>query len=113
METNKNNSAKAVGRTPRFLLNLPEDLRHDLERSAFAHDRNLTAEITRRLRESYALEKSGVKPLPDSYTAPPAPALVANDNGPANAINGTDQAMLQIFRAMSPEKQLALLSLFK
>lgn len=111
--TDKNNAS--------ILLRLPEDLKAALQREAFASGRRITSEINTRLRDSLKKPTPGIAPsaptsgtkLPPSYTAGHAPALVTNDNGPASALSGTDQAMLQIFRAMPPEKQLALLSLFK
>jgi hypothetical protein len=101
---------------------MPEHLRKALERSAFAHDRDLTKEITRRLEASVKDDPdgAGVRPLDarakvgSGYPAAPAPALLhTNDKGPATALSDVDQAMLEVFRKMPVDKQLALLSLFK
>lgn len=109
-------------RAPRFLLGLPEHLRKALERSAFAHGRDLTKEINLRLDASLQADPDGANVRPaeatakvgNGYPKPPAPTVVhSNDNGPAPALSDVDQAMLEVFRKMPVDKQLALLSLFK
>lgn len=95
-------------RSPRFLLLMPEDIRYEIARSAASHGRTVTAEINIRLRDS-------LKPgQPHSYppSATPGPAQ-AHEKSPGYTLTGIDQAMLSVFRALPPEKQLALLSLFK
>lgn len=97
---------------------MPDDVRAAIERAAFVSGRTLTAEINMRLEASLRAEAETqtqtAKPLA-SYTAPNTPTVLhtANDKGPASTLSGTDQAMLDVFRALPPEKQLALLSLFR
>lgn len=66
------------------------------------------------LQNILAREAAGIAPAPPSYTArPTATNSPANEKSPDYTLTGIDQAMLAIFRAMPPEKQLALLSLFR
>ena len=88
----------------KFLLALPDPLRADLERAAFVHRRSLTAEVVIRLERSVSGELPAVKKARD-------PAR-AEERNPFS-LTETEEAMLEAFRAMAPEKQLALLSLFK
>ncbi len=110
-----------------LLLRLPAELKAELQRQADANGRRITAEINTRLRISLggkgptlqgilareAERKGTISNPPPSYTAGPTPALTTNDNGPAPAHTDLDRAMLDVFRKMPVEKQLALLSLFK
>nr|WP_255594681.1 Arc family DNA-binding protein [Acidovorax sp. sif1233] len=102
-------------RPPRFLLAMPEDVRVAIERAAFSHGRTVTAEINLRLKAS--LEKSGgATQSPNVYAGTSwAPPVIpsGNEKDPASTLSGTDQAMLEVFRGLPPEKQLALLSLFR
>lgn len=97
---------------------MPDDVRAAIERAAFVSGRTLTAEINMRLEASLRSEAEAqpqsTKPLA-SYTSPTAPTVrhTTNDKGPASTLSGTDQAMLEVFRSLPPEKQLALLSLFR
>lgn len=105
-------------RPPRFLLAMPDDLRGMIEREAAVNGRTVTAEINLRLRETFATRVSA---LPPSYMEPnrvtvsfsPPEGQSANDFSRPLGLSSTDQAMLEVFRKMPPEKQLALLSLFK
>lgn len=116
-----NKSTKTIVETktrpPRFLLQMREDLRHDLEKAAISNGRTLTAEINTRLRESFKnlpapSERAATKGT--SYAAPTiASVFHINEKSPASTLSSTDQAMLEIFRALPVEKQLALLSLFR
>jgi hypothetical protein len=108
------------------VLRLPADMREALMRYADEHDRSLSNEITIRLRVSLAAHgttlqgilareafpAAGIAPAPQT-TQHPVPSYLPNDKSPANALTDIDRAMLAVFRAMPPEKQLALLSLFK
>ncbi|MBU0749163.1 MAG: Arc family DNA-binding protein [Gammaproteobacteria bacterium] len=116
MTTVQTEATQEKKRPPRFLLAMPEDVRLAIERAAFTNGRTVTAEINLRLKASLdnkppATQTSG----PASYSAPNTPTVLhpANDKGPASTLSGTDQAMLEVFRGLPPEKQLALLSLFK
>ena len=105
------------------VLRLHPDLREELVRLAAFNNRSLTKEIADRLKNSLPargptmqkfLARDLNDDLPASYTAEHTAAAIAiNDKGPASALSDTDRAMLQVFRAMPVEKQLALLSLFK
>lgn len=103
MSTGDNTEKK---RPPRFLLAMPEHIRVAIEKEAFINHRTVTAEINSRLVDSLKGHKAGDKP-------PPVYITKANEESPAGAISDTDQAMLEIFRKLPPEKQLALLSLFR
>lgn len=100
------------------LVRMSLDLKGRLQREAFINGRKLTGEINQRLEASL---KSTAAPAPapasgpTSYSAPNTPTVLhtANDKGPAATLSGTDQAMLEVFRGLPPEKQLALLSLFR
>lgn len=97
-----------------ILLRLPEELKAALQRQAYSNGRRITAEINIRLRDSLKPQATGIAPLPVSYTAAHTPIVhPANDNGPANTLTDIDRAMLTIFHQLPPEKQLALLSLFR
>lgn len=104
-------------RPPRFLLAMPEETRVAIERAAFVNGRTVTAEINLRLKATLQAEAAASKSTHTgtSYSAANIPTVVhtANDNGPAHALSGIDQAMLEVFRRMPAEKQLALLSLFR
>ena len=100
------------------VLRLHPDVRAELVRVAYVNGRSLSKEIAVRLEASL---KSTAAPAPapasgpTSYSAPNTPTVLhtANDKGPAATLSGTDQAMLEVFRGLPPEKQLALLSLFR
>lgn len=93
------------------LIRMPLDLKERLQREAFANGRKLTGEVNMRLEES--LKEVTAPKLVYSATPRADAAHPANDNGPAHSLSGIDQAMLEVFRRMPPEKQLALLSLFR
>ncbi len=97
------------------VLRLHPELRAELVRIAFVNGRSLSKEIAVRLQTSLAADQSPPQPpLPNPYTAPNTPAaLPTNDNGPAGALSDTDQAILEVFRALSVEKRLALLALLR
>lgn len=103
MSTGDNTEKK---RPPRFLLAMPEHIRIAIEKEAFIHHRTVTAEINSRLEDTLKVGKTGEKPSPAYITR-------TNEEGLASALTDTDQAMLEIFRKLPPEKQLALLSLFR
>jgi hypothetical protein len=87
-----------------FGLRMQPELKSTLEREADINGRSLNAEIVNRLQLSIERQRTGVE---KSYKSaePAAPAYLAKDDH--------ERAMLNVFRRMSPEKQLALLSLFK
>lgn len=91
-----------------LMLRLPSELKAELMRAAAINKRKVTTEVIERLQNSRMPPK-----LVYSATPREGAAHHANDNGPAHALSGIDQAMLEVFRRMPPEKQLALLSLFR
>lgn len=52
---------------PQLRVRIPQDLKDALDKIALKNDRTLTAEITRRLRDS--LESEGVIPTPHQKTS--------------------------------------------
>lgn len=112
MEKSKKDDVVKAKRTPRFLLLMPEDLRHDMEKSAAAKGRKLTAEINIRLRESLRRDQ-----IPDFLTYQDGKLIVGEVKTSTYTVSmettEADRAMLSVFRRLSPEKQLALISLFK
>lgn len=93
------------------VLRLHPDMRAELIRIAFVNGRSLSKEIATRLEAS--LKEATAPKLIYSATPREDAAHLANDNGPAHSLSGIDQAMLEVFRRMPAEKQLALLSLFR
>lgn len=89
------------------LVRMSLDLKGRLQREAFANGRKLTGEINMRLESSLKEHRTGDIETPPYVTSP------INNEGPANTLSGVDQAMLEVFRGLPPEKQLALLSLFR
>ncbi|WP_290906259.1 hypothetical protein [Aquabacterium sp.] len=83
-------------------MRLDPQLRHALAREAAINGRTLHGEIVQRLRQSVGEVVTG-----------PAYALMEGRPPYENELPDTERAMLTLFRGLSPEKQLALLSLFK
>jgi hypothetical protein len=95
------------------VLRLHPDVRAALVRLATINGRSLSKEIALRLDASLKADS------PPSYTAPSTATVLttlhepgAQTKGPADPLSEIDRAMLAIFRRLSVEKQLALLSLF-
>ncbi|MCO5109996.1 MAG: hypothetical protein M9929_04015 [Burkholderiaceae bacterium] len=89
-----------------LMLRLPSELKAELMRAAAINKRKVTTEVIERLQNSRLVSVG--------YTASTAATLVhTKEKGPADTLSGTDQAMLEVFRRLPPEKQLALLSLFR
>lgn len=116
------------------VLRLHPELRDALIRLAAANGRSLTKEIAARLQASLRAngptlqailareEAAHLAPAPTPAIAPVPPSYLPGPIGPGHrvsekcpplALTGIDQAMLDVFRALPPEKQLALLSLFR
>lgn len=91
-----------MGKDQAYVLRLPPDLKESLRKEARSNDRSLNAEIIQRLRRSLepARRRSGYA----AEEAPP-PDYIAEGE--------TERALLAVFKRLGPEKQLALLSLFK
>lgn len=97
-----------------LLLRMPVQLKAALQREANVQGRKLTQEVNIRLRESLKPPAPGIAPVPPSYIPGPiGHGHQANEKSPDYPLTGIDQAMLDVFRSLPPEKQLALLSLFR
>lgn len=87
---------------PPTAVRLSPELRHQLAREANINGRSLHAEIVHRLRQS---------------VEPGGGAAAAHMAGESRAAYGehsdSERALLTLFKRLSPEKQLALLSLLK
>lgn len=103
------------------LVRMENELKAALVAASRQHGRTLTGEINIRLRNSLALpapaaadKASATKP--HKYPAGHAPTVLHINNqspDPAAQLSELDRAMLDVYRALPVEKQLALLSLFK
>lgn len=89
-----------------LMLRLPSELKAELMRAAAINKRKVTTEVIERLQNS-RLAAAGYAPSDATTLAH------AKEKDPAYALSGIDQAMLEVFRRLPPEKQLALLSLFR
>lgn len=89
-----------------FGLRMPPELKQELDREAKLNGRSLNAEIVDRLRRS--LERKGQSAFVDYGRSP---LKKGEESRPA--LTDIETQLLQVFRRMPPEKQLALLSLFK
>ncbi len=99
MATTTNNDAS-------LLIRLPNELKAELMRAAAVNSRKVNTEVVDRLQKSRLLSAG--------YAVDNRPTLVhTKDNGPASPYSGLDQAMLEVFQRLTPEKQLALLSLLR
>lgn len=87
-----------------FGLRMQPDLKSALEREARIAGRSMNAEIVNRLQLS--IEGQRAQPTKPYRADEPVSPIYAVEND-------HERAMLNLFRRMSPEKQLALLSLFK
>lgn len=99
-----------------LLLRLPQELKTALQRAATIEGRTLTAEANLRLQKSFDASTGYIQTnLGSRHEVNDASRdnTSANSNWPASDLSDTDRAMLNVFRRMPPEKQLALLSLFK
>lgn len=94
------------------LVRMTNEMKGQLQKEALLHDASLTKEITTRLQASLPSNYSKANPVKPHIAAAPA-ASYSNDKSPAQALSDIDRAILAVVRAMPPEKQLALLSLFK
>ena len=108
------------------LVRMPIEQKNRLVSEAKKHSRTLTGEINERLRVSLAAHgptlqailsrelTPGIAPVPASYSLDrPSNGTPIKQESPDYPLTGIDQAMLTVFRALPPEKQLALLSLFR
>ncbi len=94
-----------VGReAPKYLLRLPEEMRATLQREASLNGRSVNTEILGRLQ--HTLDQQHQVRSRGYRAADPAEDEFA-------LRNDLERAMLGVFRKLQPEKQLALLSLFK
>lgn len=107
-----NISAKSVKMrdVPPTGVRLAPELKAALAREATINGRTLHAEILLRLMASLKQDF-----VPTKLGRPSAPLMAQEDQAvySVSDLSDTDRAMLGVFRRMPPEKQLALLSLFK
>lgn len=109
-------------------VRLRPDLRKALKRSASENHRSLNAEISARLEASLGikhgptltaiLEREAQAKANMFKPSPTAEDSAARNNYPVDtpspdALHATDRAMLEVFRRLPAEKQLALLSLLR
>lgn len=87
---------------PPTAVRLSPELRHQLAREAAINGRSLHAEILHRLRQS--LDPDGAAAAANRVGEPRAAYAEHSDS---------ERALLTLFKRLSPEKQLALLSLLK
>lgn len=81
-------------------VRMPSRLKQDIDFHAKSNNRSLNAEIVQRLQDSLtARQDHGTKQAPISPYSGELPMI--------------EQQLLNIFRRLTPEKQLALISLFK
>lgn len=104
------------------LLRLPTELKAALTKSAYVHGRRITAEINMRLFDSFKGEPGfedllspGARDSGQARTPQPVGMHVVREPGPqyAGSLTPAQLAMLDVFDRLPPEKQLALISLFK
>lgn len=96
------------------LVRMTNELKAQLQREAALHGRSLTGEINTRLKDSLKPPAPGIAPAPLSYSLDhPSSGGILKQQSPAHALTDIDRAMLSVFHRLPPEKQLALLSLFK
>lgn len=88
---------------PPTAIRLTPDLRHALAREAAINGRTLHGEIIHRLKTSVSPE--GAPAAGSAHASEPAGAYTERSD--------SERALLTQFRRLSPEKQLALLSLLK
>jgi hypothetical protein len=80
-------------------IRLHPELRHALAREAAINGRTLHAEILHRLKDSLHSLEAGARNVGETRAQP------------AYELGDLDRKMLTVFRKLSPEKQLALLTL--
>lgn len=86
---------------PPYNLRMSTDLKERLVREAEANKRSLNAEIISRLESTLRYQDTGTRPV------------VSEPLQEYSAHSESERAALALFRRWGPEKQLALLSLFK
>jgi hypothetical protein len=96
------------------VVRLRPELRAELLRCALENKRSLSKEIGIRLRNSFAPPPSAQQPTTTYQAHTSQGPLIAEDRTPGAApLNDHDRALLTVFRQLSPEKQLSLLTLLK
>jgi len=95
---------------PPFSIRLQPELRAALEREAGINGRTLSAEITRRLKDS--LDVDHVSSVVHTGSGGPAPSQAA-ELPRQRPVSDAHRMLLALFDAMGPDKQLALLTVLK
>jgi hypothetical protein len=94
-----------VGReAPGYLLRLPQELKEELQKEANLNGRSMNSEILSRLQMSMEQQ---ARLLKQGYRVEDAA------RSELAALSDLERAFLAVARGLSPEKQLALISLFK
>lgn len=88
-----------------FHVRMPEEIKQQLDKESKINGRSLNAEIVSRLQRS--LEKQAAKGF--KVEAPSGPGYGTTPR----QLTDPERQILTIFQSMPPEKQLALISLFK
>lgn len=97
-----------------ILVRLPRDLKAELMRQAAINGRRITVEVNMRLEASLRLPppiKPGRQAALQSYSPTPEvrPHLVAD----GQPLTEHDRTLVALFRQLTPEKQLSLLTLLR
>ncbi|MFN4360511.1 MAG: Arc family DNA-binding protein [Hylemonella sp.] len=120
--TKAKSQATATGRAPKFLLAMPSELRHALERAALEGGRTLTSEVNRRLANTLLAEgvsahaRGGIYAMADPDFRPRRelhePAVHRSVMA-IQASRAAEQQLIDLIRTLPEEKQVALLALLK
>lgn len=91
-----------------LLLRLPTDLKAALMREAHIHGRRITAEVNIRLKAS--LQPPALRDIPQTHHE----ARESGQPWPLQSqLSDAERVLISLYKRLSPEKQLALLSLIK
>lgn len=89
-------------------IRLPPELREALVREAEINRRTISGEVIHRLRQSF-----DVRHVTTTMSTGEAAAGYAMTTRQADPLSDAQRVLLRLFDAMSPEKQLALLTVLK
>jgi plasmid stability protein len=98
--------ATAESKDSSMLIRIPEQLKAELHREAAIHGRSLTSEVNIRLKASL---QQGATDISEQHMVRERAA-----SWPAQgALTDAERVLVSQYKRLSPEKQLALLSLLK